>query len=381
MVQVNKFVNPLYFQFTKQYGSLACWLVSIVSSNILPQLVGAKTIVAIWSAITKLYFTLSTTKITNLHCRLRSMKKGTQSIQHYILAIKGTCDLLATCGSPIADVEHITTILNGLPTEYQPSVAAITTSKDHHFVDSVISILIDVESKMKDTSRFPAGINLLASTTIKLYGIFLLSAITKLYFTLSTTKIMNLHCHLRSMKKGTQSMQDYILAIKGTCDLLATCGSPIADVEHITTILNGLPTEYEPSVAVITTSKDHHFVDSVISILIDAESKMKDTSRFLAGINFTRFNNNQVVDSSNSRDRSQEDKPRVNSNNVNRFKWRPWYQFQLCGKLWHLVDRSCIDLIKILREFLGSPLHICLNHMSTIILVFMLHLKACIVPL
>ncbi|KAL4376167.1 hypothetical protein GQ457_02G011570 [Hibiscus cannabinus] len=209
-------INPLYLQYVKQDCSLASWLLSTVSANILPQLVGAETTAAIWSAITKLYSTLSTTKIMNLHCRLRSMKKGTQSMQDYTLAIKSTCDLLATCGSPVSDIEHIATILNGLPAEYEPSVAAISASQESLYVDNVVSILIDAESTMEDTSRFPIGINL------------------------------------------------------------------------------------------------------------------------------TRFKNKQVDGSSNHDSHLQDDKhgaARVNSNNNNRFKGRPRYQCQLCGKLGHLVDR------------------------------------------
>ncbi|KAL4341476.1 hypothetical protein GQ457_08G000710 [Hibiscus cannabinus] len=92
-------LNPHYLQFLKQDNSLASWLLSTISPHILPQLVGAETTASIWAAVTKKYSSLSTTKVMNLHCRLRSMKKGTQSIHEYTMAIKQTCDLLASCGS------------------------------------------------------------------------------------------------------------------------------------------------------------------------------------------------------------------------------------------------------------------------------------------
>ncbi|KAL4352410.1 hypothetical protein GQ457_06G014490 [Hibiscus cannabinus] len=152
-------VNPLYLQYVKQDSSLASWLLSTVSADILPQLVGAETTAAVWGAITKLYSSHSTTKVMNLHCRLRSLKKGTLSMREYTMAVKETCDHLATCGSSITDIEHIATILNGLPVEYEPSVAAITTSKESYTVDNVVSILIDAETRMEDVSRFPVGIH------------------------------------------------------------------------------------------------------------------------------------------------------------------------------------------------------------------------------
>ncbi|KAL4312526.1 hypothetical protein GQ457_01G019930 [Hibiscus cannabinus] len=121
--------------------------------------VGSETTAAVWNSITKLYSTLSTTKIMNLHCRLRSMKKGTQSMRDYTTAIKKICDLLAACGSSISNVEHIATILNGLPIEYEPSVATITASKETYTVENVVSILVDAETRLEDSSRYSIGIN------------------------------------------------------------------------------------------------------------------------------------------------------------------------------------------------------------------------------
>ncbi|KAL4376722.1 hypothetical protein GQ457_02G030140 [Hibiscus cannabinus] len=158
-------LNPNYLQFLKQDSSLASWLLSTISPNILPKLVGAETTASIWEAVTKSYSSLSTTKVMNLHCRLRSMKKGSQSMHEYIMAIKHTCDLLAACRSPISDVEHIATILNGLPIEYEPSIAAITASKESYTVDNIVSILIDAETRMEDTSSFPIGVNYTRAVT------------------------------------------------------------------------------------------------------------------------------------------------------------------------------------------------------------------------
>ncbi|KAL4284002.1 hypothetical protein GQ457_16G015150 [Hibiscus cannabinus] len=152
-------INPSYLQFVQQDSSLASWLLSTVSSNILPQLVGSNTTAGIWKTITAKYSSLSTTKVMNLHCILRSMKKGTQFVTEYAMAIKQTCELLASCGSPISDVEHIATILNGLPIEFEPSIVAITASKESYSVDNIVSILVDAETRMEDSSRFPVGIN------------------------------------------------------------------------------------------------------------------------------------------------------------------------------------------------------------------------------
>ncbi|GMI95023.1 hypothetical protein HRI_003171600 [Hibiscus trionum] len=151
--------NPAYRRFLKQDSSLASWLLSIVSSNVLPQLVGAESSATIWSTISSLYSQLATTRIMHLHCRLRSIKKATLSMRTYTMQIKEICDLLASCGSPVSTVEHIATILNGLPSEYDTFVAVISASKDPYYVDAAVSVLIDDESRISDPLRLPIGIH------------------------------------------------------------------------------------------------------------------------------------------------------------------------------------------------------------------------------
>ncbi|GMI66032.1 hypothetical protein HRI_000272500 [Hibiscus trionum] len=152
-------LNPSYIHYFKQDSSLASWLLSTVSANILPRLVGSETTADVWKSITEINSGLSTTKMMNLHCRLRSLKKGTQTMREYTMAVKEICDLLAACGSKITDMEHIATILNGLPAEFEPSISTITASKEVYTVDNVVSILVDAETRLENTARFSAGIN------------------------------------------------------------------------------------------------------------------------------------------------------------------------------------------------------------------------------
>ncbi|KAL4278665.1 hypothetical protein GQ457_03G003390 [Hibiscus cannabinus] len=153
-------LNPAYRRFKKEDSSLASWLLSTISASILPQLVGAETSAAIWTTVQKLYSNFSTTKIMNLHCRLRALKKGTLSIREYTTQVKDICDLLATSDSPVAEVEQIATILNGLTAEYEPFVAAMTVSRESYTLESVTSALHDAESRILDSIRVPIGINM-----------------------------------------------------------------------------------------------------------------------------------------------------------------------------------------------------------------------------
>ncbi|MBA0837684.1 hypothetical protein Goarm_009821 [Gossypium armourianum] len=80
--------NEAYTLFAKQDCALASWILSTMSLDILTQLVGAKTSASIWSTLTQLFLYLSTTKVMHLHCKLRSLRKGTLFMRDYFSKIK-----------------------------------------------------------------------------------------------------------------------------------------------------------------------------------------------------------------------------------------------------------------------------------------------------
>ncbi|KAL4384709.1 hypothetical protein GQ457_15G011510 [Hibiscus cannabinus] len=162
-------------------------------------------------------------------------------------------------------------------------------------------------------------------------------------------KVMCLHCRLRSLKKGTSSMRSYIAQVKEVCDLLATCGSKVSEVEQLATILNGLSMEYDPFVAVITGSREQFTLKAATSVLIDAEMRVSDPQRLPVRINMLQHSsmvnaNSQLQNNVSSQalhPRNYNGKPRPyrygDSSSRYRGKSRP--QCQLCGKLGHTVDR------------------------------------------
>ncbi|KAL4284574.1 hypothetical protein GQ457_16G026700 [Hibiscus cannabinus] len=154
-----RIVNPLYTRFRKQDSSLASWLLSTISPSVLPQLVGAETSSAIWNTVLRLYSTLSTTKVMRLHCRLRSLKKGSLPMRAYISQIREICDLLATCGSKVSELEQVATILNGLSVEYEAFIAVITASREPYSLEAATDVLVDAEARMMDPMRTLVGIN------------------------------------------------------------------------------------------------------------------------------------------------------------------------------------------------------------------------------
>ncbi|GMI71298.1 hypothetical protein HRI_000799100 [Hibiscus trionum] len=158
-VDGTKSPNPAYQHFFKQDSSLASWLLSTVSTSILPHLVGSETTASIWNTLVLRYSKLSTTRVMHLHCRLRTLKKGSLSISEFSGQIKEICDLLAICGSPISEIEQVATILNGLPSDFESVIAVITASKEPYSFDGAVSLLTDAESRLVDPLRLPIGVH------------------------------------------------------------------------------------------------------------------------------------------------------------------------------------------------------------------------------
>ncbi|KAL4346923.1 hypothetical protein GQ457_17G006470 [Hibiscus cannabinus] len=88
---------------------------------------------------------------------------------------------------------------------------------------------------------------------------------------------MHLHCSLKNLRKRDQGMREYLAQIQSVCDSLAACGNPLSETMHISAILSGLPSEYEPVVAVITSSQQPYKLDGVCGVLLDTEARLQET--------------------------------------------------------------------------------------------------------
>ncbi|KAL4340626.1 hypothetical protein GQ457_08G015400 [Hibiscus cannabinus] len=140
--------NEEYGEFVAQDSALASWLLSTVSSHLLSEFVGAETAAQVWEIVLKFFAYRSTTAVMSLHCKLRTLKKGDDSMRTYLSKIKEVCDALGSCGIVVSKVEHVASILNGLPREYQSFVAVITANTESFSLDKIRSLLVDAETQL-----------------------------------------------------------------------------------------------------------------------------------------------------------------------------------------------------------------------------------------
>ncbi|KAK5795295.1 hypothetical protein PVK06_036556 [Gossypium arboreum] len=137
--------NLEFAKFEQQDSALALWLLSSVSQAVLPHLIGMDTSAQIWNAIISFYGSKTTSRLMFYRRALHSQRKGDLSMKYFLMKIKGYCDNLASCGEAISDHEHVTAILNGLPSKYELIITIITANPVLYNAQGVTTMLLDAE--------------------------------------------------------------------------------------------------------------------------------------------------------------------------------------------------------------------------------------------
>ncbi|KAL4280054.1 hypothetical protein GQ457_03G021650 [Hibiscus cannabinus] len=151
LVNGEKVPNPHFASFKQQDSALCSWLLASISLSILPSLVSCRIAFEIWEKVQQVFSISSTTKIMHLHCSLKNLRKRDQGMREYLAQIQSVCDSLAACGNPLSETMHISAILSGLPSEYEPVVAVITSSQQPYKLDGVCGVLLDTEARLQET--------------------------------------------------------------------------------------------------------------------------------------------------------------------------------------------------------------------------------------
>lgn len=86
-------------------------------------------------------------------------------------------------------------------------------------------------------------------------------------------KVHQYKSELRTTKKGTRTIAEYLLRIKALVDALIAIGSEISEQEYIEIILEGLPKEYDAFSTALRTRKEAYTVCEVDSLLLAQEIK------------------------------------------------------------------------------------------------------------
>ncbi|MBA0614999.1 hypothetical protein Godav_015200 [Gossypium davidsonii] len=101
--------------------------------------------------------------------------------------------------------------------------------------------------------------------------------------TQSTTKAIRHHSLCHHFKKNDLTISAYLAGIKHLCNSLAGCGHHVSVEEHQSTILNGLPFEFDHVVSIIRTNHMPFDLHEITSALLDADASQQAHITHLLG--------------------------------------------------------------------------------------------------
>jgi hypothetical protein len=119
--------NPSYHSWYHQDRMILSAIISTLSVETLPHVIGLITSHEVWVTLETLFSPQSQSWIMQLKQQVSNMKKGSQTISAYFQKAQGLSHLLATVGKLIEASELVSHILAGLGAEYDPLVTSVTT--------------------------------------------------------------------------------------------------------------------------------------------------------------------------------------------------------------------------------------------------------------
>lgn len=132
------------------------WILTGISTSIVPQVASYKTSAGVWLYLQRLY--AFGTQIRQLHLRLQlqSIRKGGTSIEEYITKIVILRDALAATREKLKESEVILSTLQGMSDKYEAFVTSVTTRWDPNLTFSKLGELL-MDQELRIASRNSAA--------------------------------------------------------------------------------------------------------------------------------------------------------------------------------------------------------------------------------
>lgn len=99
-----------------------------MTEGILRRMVGCDSTTEIWMKLNRYFAAQTKAKISQFKTMLQSIKKGSLTINEYLLKVKNDVDKLASVGHVLSDVDQVEAIFNGLPEEYDTFVISVNSA-------------------------------------------------------------------------------------------------------------------------------------------------------------------------------------------------------------------------------------------------------------
>ena len=164
----NMIENPVYQVWRKKDQQVLSLLVSSLSKNVLPCVVGKTTSKEAWEALNKHCSSSNPWRIMHLHNKLHNSSKGTRSIPEYVQDIRRTCNELAAVGYAVQESVSVYALLRGHGPTYSAFNAGITSNLHNLTFEDIVAQInshdellsfLNPSSKENTASNFPPMAN------------------------------------------------------------------------------------------------------------------------------------------------------------------------------------------------------------------------------
>ncbi|KAM3333083.1 hypothetical protein ACQJBY_028287 [Aegilops geniculata] len=143
--------NPAHALWYTQDQQVLTFLLASLSREVLLQVHSIVSSTGVWTAILQMFASQSRARHIQLRGQLNNTKKGDSFAAIYFSKMKGFADELAAAGKPVDDDDLVSYILQGLDSDYNPYVAALSTrtGTDQQIgLTELYSLLITAEARL-----------------------------------------------------------------------------------------------------------------------------------------------------------------------------------------------------------------------------------------
>jgi hypothetical protein len=141
--------NPNYSVWYHQDKIVLSALISTLTEDVLPHVVGVPTSREVWVLFEKMFASESKARLMQTHFQLTTMKKGSLSIVVYFQKIQHLSQILAAAEDPIKPSELIFYILAGPTSDFDPLVVSFTTRLEPFSVEDLYAHLLTFEQRLE----------------------------------------------------------------------------------------------------------------------------------------------------------------------------------------------------------------------------------------
>jgi gag-polypeptide of LTR copia-type len=140
--------NPEYEVWHKQDQLILAWILSSISPSLLTQVVRCDTAAEVWTTINQLYSSQSMAKVLDLKLQLQITKKGGSTCADFIQKMQSITDRLRSIGIDITDQELVLYILQGLTSDFESFVTALSTRSIPPSMNEFSTLLLAHEARI-----------------------------------------------------------------------------------------------------------------------------------------------------------------------------------------------------------------------------------------